>query len=316
MTYNRSSPVLGRSLAIGTSSVFGAAAFVGLSLASSEARASCDTPEAQMQVTIPADGAVDVPLDTGFVFFAAIQPQEVMLDDVSLERDGMTWRAPQQLAPETDYQMTLRFSEPGDSADTGEVALSFTTGSGLATGASPEAPTILGDQDGAHDSGSACRRYAASIGCPDQEDPAWVKFEAAPSSAVGWLVSAVNSHPEFDSLWPATCSSEILWRGYADEDCFEVVAIDAAGRFSEPSVYCVENVDLRPWEDPSPSGSGGGEDSSVPDGGESNDASTPDGDESNESTSCSSASGPAVSPLWSILLALVAVRCRRRPRVS
>ena len=276
-------------------------AAMAVTLTAANVAASCQTSEPQLQRSVPAAGATGVPLNTAFVFFATHQPEKATLDGVPLTRDDKTWSASQALDAETTYELTLRFAQTEMFPDGQVITQSFTTGTGSAPGAPPPKPTIVQDQDatppGGYDSWDACQSYAGSVGCPDSNDPVWVRFETQPSSAVGWIIRATDSHPEFDSLWPATCSTEIIWRGYATNDCFEITAIDSTGRLSEPAEYCVQNVELHPrgHQQSADVGTNSGSDAGEPE---------------DELSSCSAASGSATSPLWFALFALIVLRRR------
>lgn len=192
--------------------------------------ANCPTGPPIVMGTIPADGQVDVRLDTTITVFTQ-SVASASLNGVELQGTRInTWNVPENLEPNTEYEVV--FSLADDAPERPELRVNFTTGSETVGTVSP--PEVNGYRiiHSTEIPDAACREFVAKTGCSDQGEPTFVHFDTEDDRDL-LIVNTIRSGAS--QLWPSSCGQP-AWQGYGDP-CFNVYAFEN-GLLSEPTQVC------------------------------------------------------------------------------
>jgi hypothetical protein len=216
--------------------------------AASTVSADCLAPAPGVLWTYPADGDVDVPLDTALWLASNVasfgRVPRVELNDAALDAFGEASNglAPLQfqlprLAPNTSYVWKLSYPPTNEqSARTFQVR--FTTGSNLRE-AAPKVRVVGHSEHDVTAGAHPCAAIVASQRCLDaigERPPRRHELVVTPASAVGWVV---RSRAGEQILWPGVCGApQIVVDESQAKECFVVQAIGAGGQLGTPRAYC------------------------------------------------------------------------------
>ncbi|HEY1097336.1 MAG TPA: hypothetical protein VGF99_00350, partial [Myxococcota bacterium] len=183
-----------------------------------DARADCGIDDPAVVWSSPADGDVDVPVDTKLwiVPSFANTPIAVTVDDVALdvaaaERVGNALVfAVESLGADSDHVVDIAFDDvnaPDGEADVVE-RIAFRTGSAsVGVPAAPRLASVVGTTTRALS--DACRAVLDATGCSDEgQDTHVVGAVDAADDTIGWLVTPTDAQGRTTGgpvFWPATC---------------------------------------------------------------------------------------------------------------
>ncbi|HEY0708985.1 MAG TPA: Ig-like domain-containing protein [Polyangia bacterium] len=218
-------------------------------VAARPAEAGCAPPQPALHWTHPADGAEDVPTDTGIWILP--RAQSLTLNGVALTSANGRLFQPDSLLPNTTYTVEVSSSLPPPTV----LRFSFTTGAGPRDIAPPKPPTATSRfLDERPALSPACQAILTGRDCFDTPPYQHLTFDV-PERPLFWLIrqlpgplsqsSSPSSSPSspsprqlFEAEWPAACGAPVVFGKINRDDCHELVAFNERGESTTSPPVC------------------------------------------------------------------------------